>query len=64
MILLGWINKFLSWGFFVPLARMSFMVYLIHLGLIFGYYFSLNHSVEFTDIVAVGFKYFKGLCLK
>jgi len=49
----GFINSFLSWGFFKPLARMNYIVYLIHEGLITTVYSSLTYTVEFTDIVAV-----------
>ena len=28
---LGWINELLSWSAFVPLSRISFIMYLIHI---------------------------------
>ena len=58
---IGFINRFLSWGFFAPLSRMTFMVYLTHVGLIFSWYYSLNYSVELTDIVMV--YYYIGLLM-
>ena len=30
----GWINDFLSWGAFVPLSRLSYIIYLTHLTVI------------------------------
>ena len=27
----GWINDFLSWGAFVPLSRLSYIIYLMHI---------------------------------
>ena len=57
----GPINKFLSWGLFVPLARMTYMVYLTHVGLIYGYYYSINYAVEMTDLVFV--YYYIGMAL-
>jgi len=49
----GVINSFLSWGFFKPLARMSYLGYLTHLGLISSFFYSQTYTVEFTDIIAV-----------
>ena len=37
----GWINDFLSWGAFVPLSRLSYIIYLMHLTVI-----SLLESVQ------------------
>jgi len=33
--ILGWINEFLSWRIFVPLGKLSYCVYLIHLPVIY-----------------------------
>lgn len=31
MLLSGWVNEFLSWGGFVPLSRLTYCSYLIHI---------------------------------
>ena len=31
LLISGWINTFLSWPAFVPLSRMSYIIYLTHL---------------------------------
>ena len=36
----GVINRFLSAHFFIPLARISYVAYLIHPTMIFAYYYS------------------------
>ena len=32
---LGMVNKFLSWGVFQPLAKISYMMYLLHISIIY-----------------------------
>ncbi len=49
----GIINSFLAWGFFKPLAKMNYVTFLTHLGLIESVFFAITYSVEFTDIIAV-----------
>ncbi len=46
----GFINKFLSWSVFVPLARMTYMAYLVHFGVIWTTYFSISYAMELTNI--------------
>ena len=47
------INSFLSWGLFKPLARINYITYLIHIGVISIIFFSITYTVELTDIIAV-----------
>jgi hypothetical protein len=44
----GLINKFLSHSFWIPLARLSFAAYLIHVTLIFTYLNSLERTLHFA----------------
>ena len=53
----GIINKFLSWGFFLPLARMQYVVYLIHFDFTLAFFSSLTYSIELTDVIAVRSKF-------
>ncbi|XP_042912581.1 O-acyltransferase like protein-like [Parasteatoda tepidariorum] len=43
----GIINSILSWEGFVPFARLSYMVYLIHHGLMYIYTGSIRQSMQF-----------------
>jgi len=45
----GIINKFLSWSFWVPLSRLTFMVYLIHPIVIILMYKTLRFRFIYTD---------------
>ncbi len=46
---LGWINEFLSWGGFIPLSRMSYVIYLIHVTILdivrSVYHYNIDGSV-------------------
>ena len=48
----GIVNYFLSWGLWTPLARMTYIVYLVHIGVIISFFYSMNYSVELTDLIA------------
>ena len=41
----GLVDKFLSWGLFQPFAKMSYMAYLFHLGIIFYWGLTRTHSM-------------------
>ncbi len=41
----GVINKFLSWGVFQPFAKMSYMAYLFHMGVIWSFAWSRTYSL-------------------
>ena len=49
----GWINAFLSWGLFRPLARLTYLVYLVHIDVIMMFVFSLDIVIENTNIIFV-----------
>ncbi len=49
----GLINSILSWGFFKPLARINYLTYLLHVGVLQLVLYSATYSIEFTDIIAV-----------
>ena len=40
----GFVNTILSWKGFVPLSRLSYVAYLVHLDLILVYYIGLNRT--------------------
>ena len=41
----GLVNRFLSWGFWQPLAKLSYMAYLVHLFVIYGFIFSRSYEM-------------------
>lgn len=49
----GYINSFLSWGFFLPLAKLSYMVYLLHFDIVMAFFLSLAHTTELTNFFMV-----------
>ncbi len=49
----GLINSILSWGLFKPLARMNYITYLVHIGIIQLVLYQITYTIEFTDIIAV-----------
>ena len=51
--LLGVINSFLSWGFFLPLARISYMAYLIHYEVLMVFYNSADYAMEMDNLLIV-----------
>lgn len=44
----GFVNAFLSWKGFIPLSRLSFMVYLVHPWLIYLYMANLRQMIDTT----------------
>ncbi len=48
--LIGYVQRFLSWKFFIPLSRLSYAVYLIHPVYIKAYYSSLRKPMYSTGI--------------
>jgi hypothetical protein len=51
--LIGIVNTFLSWGFFSPLARISYMTYLIHFDLLWVFFHSANYAMEMSNLALV-----------
>ena len=49
----GLVNRFLSWGVFTSLARINYMVFLFHLGVINMFFAQVTYSIYATDIVVV-----------
>jgi peptidoglycan/LPS O-acetylase OafA/YrhL len=49
----GWINGFLSWKGFVPMSRLSFMVYLVHPWLIWIYMANLRQMIDTSHYTGV-----------
>ncbi|XP_059091947.1 nose resistant to fluoxetine protein 6-like [Tigriopus californicus] len=47
----GFINTFLSWGFFTPLARLTYMAYLVHIDIVAMFVYSLTYTLELNDLV-------------
>jgi peptidoglycan/LPS O-acetylase OafA/YrhL len=46
----GFINKFLSWKAFIPLSRLTFSVYLIHVWIVWIYWGSRRDLVDMNNI--------------
>lgn len=51
----GWINSFLSWKGFVPMSRLSFMVYLVHPWLIWIFVANLRTMIDTSHYTGVWF---------
>ena len=49
----GFINSFLSWGMFLALGRLTYMMYLIHLDVLMGFFASLTYSIMYTPVTMV-----------
>ncbi len=50
----GWINTFLSWGGFVPLSRLSYIIYLTHMTIITVVYGGVSQApIAVSNTVAV-----------
>jgi peptidoglycan/LPS O-acetylase OafA/YrhL len=49
-LILGFINRFLSWKLFLPFSRMSYAVYLIHFNLAISYGAQLRKPFYFSQI--------------
>ncbi|GFN76372.1 nose resistant to fluoxetine protein 6 [Plakobranchus ocellatus] len=52
----GFINTFLSWSVFVPLSRLSYLIYLVHIPLIYVFIFSLEGAMTMTEWTLVSFR--------
>jgi len=50
---LGFINDFLSWGAFNPLAKLSFLVYLVHFDFLNFFYSQVTHVIVGSQLYAV-----------
>ena len=48
LIVTGHIDKFLSWRAFIPLSRLTYGVYLIHLVILFWYYASAKALIDMS----------------
>ena len=53
LLVSGLIHSFLSYGMWRSLARMTYIVFLIHLNFILMFFYSMTYTVEATDIVLV-----------
>jgi hypothetical protein len=53
IVISGVINSFLSWGFFVPLARITYMAYLIHYEVLMVFYNSADYAMEMDNLLIV-----------
>ena len=51
----GWVNKFLSLGFWVPLSRLTFMAYLVHEIVLTSVFGSQRAPTHYNDIVLAVF---------
>ena len=52
----GMVNKFLSWGVFQPLAKISYMMYLLHLSIIYQLFLNTRtYSMENNNTSQVCF---------
>jgi hypothetical protein len=57
IFLLGWINDFLSWGVFVPLSRLSYIIYLVHLTIVQITFGTFRSSIGISNTLAVRYIY-------
>ena len=44
----GIINDFLSWSFWLPIAKISFMTYLFHMSINWYFFLSQSYNVDFV----------------
>ena len=49
----GVIDSFLSWGFFLPLARITYMAYLIHYDILMVFYYSMDYAIDMSNLLLV-----------
>ena len=49
----GWVNRFLSWEGFEPLARLTYTTYLVHMTVIAVINIKQNFTVAVSDLFAV-----------
>ena len=49
----GFIDKFLSWPVFAPLARLTYTIYLIHLHIMFHFWFSAKETMHYDKYLIV-----------
>ena len=52
-IIPGWVNRFLSWEGFEPLARLTYTTYLVHMTVMAVLNVKQNFTVSVSDIYAV-----------
>ena len=52
----GWVNQFLSWEAFEPLARLSYNIYLIHMTVMYIFIGKKTFTVSWSDLLAVSHK--------
>ena len=46
----GWINSFLSWEAFEPLARLSYNIYLVHMTIMWYFFAKNTHTASLSDL--------------
>jgi len=49
----GFVNKFLSWGAFIPLGKLSFIVYIVHYKILFWMWYQVTHEVVVGHLYVV-----------
>ena len=49
----GWINDFLCWGGFVPLSRISYIIYLMHFTVIWTFESVMIYPLDGTNLMMV-----------
>ena len=50
---LGWINDFLCWGGFIPLSRISYIIYLMHFTVIWTFESVMIYPLDGTNTMMV-----------
>ena len=46
----GWINSFLSWEAFEPLARLSYNIYLVHMTIMWYFFGKNTYTASLSDL--------------
>ena len=51
----GFVNRFLSWNFFIPLSRLTYTLYLIHPLIIYAYTYGRMQLiyVQYSTVVSM-----------
>ncbi len=52
-LLIGWINEFLSWGGFIPLSRMSYIIYLLHMSIMAVFRSVFFYNIDGSNMMLV-----------
>ena len=55
ILILGWINDFLCWGGFIPLSRISYIIYLMHFTVIWTFESVMIYPLDGTNTMMVIF---------